>query len=203
MNTIKQKTLGEYEAEFRNDSAAYSRINSLFDAGTFVELGRFVKSGYSELAGGESDFEGVVTGYGAVDGKLVFCYSQDFSRTKGAVSSAHAKKITALYDAAVKNGAPVVAIIDTAGAAISEGVGALSGYGSIISSSAKASGIIPQIAVVAGICSGAMSTIASMADVTIGVKGSGEFFIAPSFNLGVKSGSIECAAKKRLCFNRL
>ncbi len=194
MNTIKQKTLEEYEALFNKESAAYSRINSLFDAGTFVELGRFVKCGCSELSNGESDFEGVITGYGAIEGKLVFCYSQDFSRTKGAVSSAHAKKIASLYDAAIKNGAPVIAIIDTAGAAIAEGVGALSGYGQIMAASAKASGVIPQIAIISGICSGAMATIASMADITIGTEG-GKFFISPAFNIGEKSGSIGSACK--------
>lgn len=195
MDIIKQKTLGEYEEQLNREGNAYSRIASLFDAGTFVELGRFVKHEANEFGSENCDFEGVVTGYGAVEGKLVFVYSQDFSRMKGAVGSAHAKKIAKIYDMAIKSGAPVVGIIDTAGAKIAEGVGALTGYGEIISASAKASGVIPQIAVVCGICSGAMAVVASMADFTIGAKNEGKFFIAPPFNLGDKSGTIELGAK--------
>ena len=195
METIKQKTLGEYEAQLNCDSNAYARIAQLFDAGTFVELGKFVKREANEFGAESCDFEGVVTGYGAVDGKLVFVYSQDFSRMKGAVGTAHAKKIAKVYEMAINSGAPVVGIIDTAGAKIAEGVGALSGYGEIMNAAASASGVIPQIAVVCGVCSGAMAVIASMADFTIGAKDAGKFFIAPPFNLGDKSGTIELGAK--------
>lgn len=195
METIKQKTLGEYQEKLLTDTAAYQRITALFDEGTFVELGKFVKHSANELAPESSDFEGVITGYGAVEGRLVFVYSQDFSRMKGAVGAAHAKKIAAIYDAALKVGAPVISIIDTAGAKLNEGVDALSGYGLIMNSVAKASGIIPQIAVVCGHCTGAMATIASMADFVIGAKKSGKFFIAPPYVLQDKSGTIEAAAK--------
>lgn len=195
MDIIKQKTLGEYQEKLTGDSAAYNRIAALFDPGTFVELGKFVKHSANELLPESSDFEGVITGYGAVEGRLVFTYSQDFSRMKGAVGAAHAKKIAAIYDAALKVGAPVIGIIDTAGAKVNEGVDALSGYGLIMNSVAKASGIIPQIAVVCGSCTGAMATIASMADFIIGAKKTGKFFVAPPYILRDKSGTVEVAAK--------
>lgn len=195
MEIIKQKTLGEYQEKLTGDSAAYNRLAALFDPGTFVELGKFVKHSANELVPESSDFEGVITGYGAIEGRLVFAYSQDFSRMKGAVGAAHAKKIAAIYDSALKVGAPVIGIIDTAGAKVNEGVDALSGYGLIMNSVAKASGIIPQISVICGSCTGAMATVASMTDFVIGAKKSGKFFIAPPYVLGDKSGSIEAAAK--------
>ena len=176
-NKDKQNTLEQYEDLLKNGGAAYDRIASLFDAGTFVELGRFIKkttTPFDDAPGGE--FEGVVTGYGAVDGKLVFSFVQDFSRMKGAVSEAHAKKIVALYEAAVKAGAPVIGVFDSAGAKVLEGVSVLSGYGAMLKAAASASGVIPQIAVIAGVCSGSTAAVASLADVVIAAEDKGKFF---------------------------
>ncbi|MBE6672784.1 MAG: hypothetical protein E7599_04620 [Ruminococcaceae bacterium] len=198
MNKIKQETLSEYKALLENKGASYDRLCLLFDEGTFVETGRFVKCATTEFDdAADNAFEGVVTGYGAVEGRLVFAYAQDFSRMKGAMSAAHAKKIVAVYDAALKAGAPVVAILDSAGAKVLEGVSALAGYGAIMKASAKASGIIPQIAIVAGNCTGSLATIASMADVVIGAEESGKYFVNSPIALKAKgmenAGSIKAA----------
>ncbi len=199
MNTVKQNTLEQYE-ELLTGGTAYQRLDRLFDTGTFVELGRFIKKATTEFdndAGNE--FEGVVTGYGAIDGKLVFAYVQDFSRMKGAMSEAHSKKIVAVYEAAMKSGAPVIGVLDSAGAKVLEGVSVLSGYGAIMRASAAASGVIPQIAIVAGTCSGSLATVASMADIVIGASETGKFYINSPFALASKgeksAGTVEEAAK--------
>ena len=197
---IKQNTLEQYEDLLANDSAAKQQITSLFDAGTFVELGRFVKKATTEFDECEgNEFEGVITGYGAVNGKLVFAFVQDFSRMKGAMSAAHAKKIVAVYDAAVRSGAPIIGVFNSVGAKILEGVDVLSGYGSIMKAAANASGVVPQIAVVSGVCSGSAATIASMADIVIGAADSGKFYVNSPFaqnNKGDKAaGTVEEAAK--------
>ena len=187
MNT-KQKTLDEYKALLDGSSVAYQRLNALFDEGTFLETGRFVKRSTTpadEKAG--SEFESVVTGYGAIEGRLVFAYAQDPSRMKGAMSEAQAKKIVALYDAAMKAGAPVVAIIDSIGAKVEEGVAVLAGYGKIMKSVSAASGVIPQIAVVCGTCNGSMATIASMCDISIATKDA-KFYISSPFVLAANGG---------------
>ena len=200
MNKIKQETLSEYKVLLENKGTAYDRLCLLFDEGTFVETGRFVKRATTEFDDAKgNEFEGVITGYGAVEGRLVFAYAQDFSRMKGAMSEAHAKKITAIYDAALKAGAPVVAILDSAGAKVLEGVAALAGYGAIMKASAKASGIIPQIAIVAGNCTGSLATIASMADIVIGAEESGKYFVNSPIALKAKgmenAGTIKTAAE--------
>ena len=92
------------------------RIESLFDAGTFVELGAYTKRTQTE-----EEYESVVCGYGAVAGKLVFAFAQDSGRTKGAFGERHAKKIAGMYDLAIKNGAPVVGMFDSAGAVVYDG----------------------------------------------------------------------------------
>ena len=179
MNTT-QKTLDEYKALLTGSSVAYERLTALFDEGTFLETGRFVKSKTTPADETEgNEFEGVVTGYGAVDGRLVFAYAQDPSRMKGAMSEAQAKKIVALYDAALKAGAPVVALLDSVGAKVEEGVAVLSGYASVMKAVASASGVIPQITVVCGVCSGSLATIASMTDVVVAVKDAKYYVSAP------------------------
>ena len=161
---------------------AMTRIRSLFDAKTFVELGAYTKRSFSELGGGVKDeeFAGVICGYGAVGGQLVFAFSQDASRMKGALDEVHAKKICALYDMAVKNGAPVVGIFDCAGADIFEGISALSGYGRIMKAVSAASGVIPQIALVAGNCIGSFAAIAAMFDMVITTKESHLYVTSPA-----------------------
>ena len=159
---------------------ARARLKALFDEGTFVETGAFIKRRPTEFDAGAAavdDFEGVITGYGAVDGRLVFAFAEDYYRAHGAMGEAHAKKICELYDMAVKNGAPVVGIFDSCGAYVMEGVTALAGYGQIMSAVSSASGVIPQIAVIAGTCAGSAAVAASMFDITIVSEADGKYYV--------------------------
>ena len=168
---------------------ARARIAALYDAGTFVETGAFIRRRPTEFDSGaveNDDFEGVITGYGSVGGRLVYAFAEDYYRAKGAVGELHAKKICALYDMAVKNGAPVVGIFDSCGAYVLEGVSALAGYGRVMSAVSAASGVIPQIAVIAGSCVGTSAAVASMFDFTVVSEAEGKFY--------VNKDNAECAA---------
>ncbi|MBQ2766090.1 MAG: carboxyl transferase [Clostridia bacterium] len=194
------KSAAELRALAANESSsAKRRITALFDDGTFAETGAFAHSVAAELGGSECELEGVVTGYGAIDGRLVFAFAQDFSRMKGAIGEMHAKKICDLYELAIKNGAPIIGIFDSAGAYILEGVSALAGYGKIMKKVSDASGVIPQIAVIAGNCGGACAAVASMFDILIGAKDAC-FYVNPPFIMNeldkaADHGKIETAAK--------
>jgi len=175
----------EADASKTGRLSARVRLLSLFDEGSFVETQKFVRRSATEFdAETPDDFEGVITGYGAVCGRLVFAFAQDFSRMSGAVDAAHAKKICDLYSLALKNGAPVIAVFDSAGACVMEGVSALAGYGKIMKAVSRASGIIPQIAIVPGICSGSAAAIAAMFDAVIISKKNGSMFVNPPFIIG-------------------
>ena len=115
---------------------------------------------------------------------------------KGAVGEMHAKKIAALYELAIKNSSPVIGVFDSAGAYVLEGVAALAGYGKIMKCVAKASGIIPQIAVVAGVCSGSLATIASMFDFVVASEKNGEFYVNPPFIMNKKENGKELGSVK-------
>lgn len=159
--------------------SASARMKLLFDEGTFVETGKYIGRKTTELDSGDDDsLEPVVTGYGAVNGVLVFAFSQDFSRLSGALGEMHAKKICNIYDMAKKAAAPIVGIFDSAGAKILEGVDALAGYGEIMARSATAD--IPQIAVVSGLCTGACAIISQMMDITVTAAKTGEMRMASS-----------------------
>ena len=165
----KLEQLAQKKAAFQKSSPARDRITALFDEGTFVELDAFVASGEEGV--------GVITGYGSVDGDVVYAFSQDITTLGGAVSKAHAEKIAKIYDLAVKNGAPVVAIYDSNGAKLSEGAEILASYSKILSASANLSGVVPQVAVVAGSCVGISSMMAAGADVVVMAKGA-ELYLA-------------------------
>ena len=151
---------------------AYDLVAQLFDEGTFVETNAYVKAYANELGTSETaEYEGVVCGYGAVDGRLTFVYAQNAARLNGAFSKAAADKIAALYDMAKKNGAPVVSVFDSNGAKVEEGIDVLSGYGKVMKKASSVKGKVPQIAVVVGNCAGAAATIAAMADVTVMAEG--------------------------------
>ncbi|MBO5882823.1 MAG: hypothetical protein J6Q78_00250 [Clostridia bacterium] len=161
---------------------AKARMESVFDGGTFVELGA-----YTKRLGSQEDFEGVVCGYGAIEGKLAFAFIQDSGRTKGAFGERHAKKIIDMYSLAIKNGAPVIGIFDSAGAVVYDGAAALAAYGKLMKSISNASGVIPQIAVIDGVCGGASAVAASMFDFTVTVKDKSKFFVNAPFNVGEKT----------------
>ncbi len=151
------------------NSTARERLALLFDSKTFVETGAYTKRSFSDFLSTESanEFEGVITGYGAIDGKLVFAFAEDSSRMGGVIDERHAKKISDLYKLAIANGAAVIGIFDSCGTDIFEGTAALAAYGKIMASVSSASGVIPQIAFVSGKCIGTAAAIASMFDFVI------------------------------------
>lgn len=167
----------------QNDEKVYGlskeRLKSLFDSGTFVEIGA-----YTKRADDQEKFESVVCGYGAIEGKLAFAFIQDSGRTKGAFGERHAKKIASLYALAVKNGAPVIGVFDSAGAVVYDGAEALAAYGRMMKNISDASGIIPQIAVIDGVCGGASAVAASMFDLTVSVADRSKFFVNAPFVVG-------------------
>ena len=156
-------------------------IAALFDENTFVETAAYTKRGYSEFITTErsSEFEGVICGYGAIDGKLVFAFAEDAERMGGAIDERHAKKICDLYKMAMDNGAPVIGIFNSNGMDVFEGTAGLAAYGRIMSSVTKASGVIPQIAFVAGKCIGTCAAIASMFDIVIKEKKASLYVSSP------------------------
>lgn len=154
------------------NSAAKARLLDFFDAGTFVELGSFIRR-----PGAPDETEGVVCGYGAVLGRLVFAFAQDASAMKGALDGRHAEKIARLYEKAMSVGAPVVGMLDSAGAVVFDGAAALGGYGVLLKTVADASGIIPQIAYVNGICTGTMAAVAALFDFTV-IAAEAELYVA-------------------------
>lgn len=172
--------------------SARERITALLDPGTFVELGAYRCRTVGD------DFEGVICGYGAIEGMLVFCFSQDWGRMKGAFDDGHAQKIEQLYTMAQKNGAPVIGIFDSAGALVQDGVSALSGYGRVMRCVSRASGIIPQIAVIPGVCAGSAAAIAAMFDLAITVEGKTKLYVNSPFLVGEETGTANFAAEKGL-----
>ncbi|MGE3260488.1 MAG: acyl-CoA carboxylase subunit beta [Bacteriovoracia bacterium] len=136
--------------------SARERIELLLDKNSFQELDRFVTHRCTnfELEKNTPLGDGVVTGFGKIDGRIVYVYSQDFSVFGGSLSGAHAAKICKLMDLALKNGAPVIGLNDSGGARIQEGVEALGGYAEIFWRNVQASGVVPQISVVMGPCAG-------------------------------------------------
>src|SRR3989441_11074280 len=135
---------------------ARERLDVLLDPGSFVELDRFVTHRATDfgLADQKVLGDGVVTGWGRVEGRLVYVFSQDFTVFGGSLSEAHAEKICKVMDLAVQNGAPVVGLNDSGGARIQEGVMSLAGYAGIFLRNTLASGVIPQISAIMGPCAG-------------------------------------------------
>ncbi len=181
---MAKKTLAEMEQAL-SDSKARQRLNMLFDDESFVEIDKFVAAG-------------VVTGYGLVDGAPAYAFSQDISVKGGAMTKASAAKVAKIYDMAVKNGTPVVGIYDSKGGDVSEGVAMLDAYAKMAEASAKLSGVVPQISLVAGICAGTAAMTACMADFVVMTENA-EFFMTAPFvaeDGGAKgAGSAANAAK--------
>lgn len=169
------------ELEKAGKLTARARMDIIFDEGTFAEVGAFI--------GGDSDedFCPVVTGYGSIDGLLVFAFSQDYSRLHGAMGKAHAKKICKIIEMALEVNAPVIGVFDSAGAKIDEGSDALNACGEVISSLSFSKGMIPTIAVVAGPCGGAGAVAASLCDVIIVAEKTGSLYMVPSSMLEDKT----------------
>ncbi len=158
---------------------ARERLNLLFDESSFVELDAFVKHrcvnfGMEKV---EAPGEGVVTGYGQVDGRLVYAYAQDFTVVGGSLGEMHAKKICKAQDMALKMGAPIVGMNDSGGARIQEGVDALSGYGHIFFRNTISSGVIPQITAIMGPCAGGAVYSPALTDFVFMVDKTSQMFI--------------------------
>ena len=180
-------------------SQASQRINALLDENSFVEIGGLVTARATDfnLKQTETPSDGVVTGYGVIDGNLVYVYSQDASVMNGSVGEMHAKKIANLYDLALKTGAPVIGLIDSAGLRLQEATDALNGFGEIYLKQVKASGVIPQITAVFGSCGGGLALIPTLTDFTFMEGSKAKLFVnSPNALDGNSVSKCDTAAAK-------
>src|SRR6478672_5064074 len=159
--------------------SARERLDLLLDEGSFVELDRFVVHRSTDFGLDQEKYygDGVVTGYGRIDGRLVYVFSQDFTVFGGSLSGAFAEKICKVMDLAVRNGAPVIGLNDSGGARIQEGVVSLGGYAEIFLRNTLASGVIPQISAILGPCAGGAVYSPAITDFTYMVRGSSYMFV--------------------------
>jgi propionyl-CoA carboxylase beta chain len=158
---------------------ARERVGLLLDEGSFEELGKFVMHRGRDF-GLDKEFylgDGVVTGYGTVNGRLVYVFSQDFTVFGGSLSETHAEKIVKIMDLAMKNGAPLIGLNDSGGARIQEGVVSLGGYADIFYRNVMASGVVPQISAILGPCAGGAVYSPAMTDFIFMVEGTSFMFV--------------------------
>ncbi|MTI68040.1 MAG: methylmalonyl-CoA carboxyltransferase [Firmicutes bacterium] len=185
LNALKEKVKmggGEKRIEKQHKKGKYTareRINKLLDEGSFVELDTFVEHRCTNfgMENKKMPGEGVVTGYGTVDGRLIYVFAQDFTVIGGSLGEMHAAKICKVQEMAMKTGAPLVGINDSGGARIQEGVDALSGYGNIFYNNTIASGVIPQISVIMGPCAGGAVYSPALTDFIFMVDNTSKMFI--------------------------
>ena len=158
---------------------ARERLEVLLDEGTFEEWDMFVEHRCTDFGMQDNKIpgDGVVTGYGMINGRLVFVYSQDFTVFGGALSEPHAEKICKIMDQAMKVGAPVIGLNDSGGARIQEGVASLGGYAEVFQRNVMASGVIPQISMIMGPCAGGAVYSPAMTDFIFMVKDSSYMFV--------------------------
>ncbi|MCH5208751.1 MAG: acetyl-CoA carboxylase [Oscillospiraceae bacterium] len=177
------KTLAEMEQSVP-DSEARKRLGKLLDEGSFRELDKFLSA--------DGEISSVIAGRGEIWGNPVCVFAQDSSVKGGALNKSAALKIKRTFELAAKTGVPVVGLYDSKGADINEGMAVLSEYGEIMKASAAASGVVPQIAVVTGVCAGCAAMLAEMADITV-MSEEAELFLTSPFN--TPDGKIEGAGK--------
>ena len=173
---------GQKRIDAQHDSGkltARERLEILFDEGSFVEIDVFVhhRSNNFDMPEKNAPGDGVVTGYGTVDGRLVYAYSQDFTVMGGALGEYHAEKIVKVQQMALKMGAPIVGINDSGGARIQEGVASLSGFGKIFYNNTISSGVIPQISLIMGPCAGGAVYSPAITDFIFMVDKTSQMFI--------------------------
>ena len=158
---------------------ARERLELLFDPGTFVEIDKFVTHRCTDFGMDEQKIpgDGVVTGYGRIEGRQVFVFSQDFTVFGGSLSGAFAEKICKVMDLASKVGAPLVGLNDGAGARIQEGVVSLGGYGDVFLRNVMSSGVIPQLSLIMGPCAGGAVYSPAMTDFILMVNGTSHMMI--------------------------
>ncbi len=159
--------------------SASDRITALLDDSSFVEIGSYVTARTTDFntQDHETPGDGVVTGYGTIEGRLVYVYSQDAKVLGGSVGEMHAAKIAKIYDMALKMGAPVIGLVDCAGLRLQEATDSLNAFGSIYLKQSVASGVIPQITGVFGVCGGGSAVIPGLSDLTFMVKDQGRLFV--------------------------
>lgn len=160
-------------------SKASQRIAALLDDNSFVEIGGLVTARATDfnLKPNETPSDGCITGYGVINGNLVYVYSQDASVLNGTIGEMHAKKITNLYDLAMKTGAPVIGLIESAGLRLQEATDALAAFGEIYLKQTMASGMIPQITAVFGTCGGGLGLFPTMTDFTFMEEKNAKLFV--------------------------
>jgi propionyl-CoA carboxylase beta chain len=163
----------------RGKRTARERIETLVDPGSFAELGAFAtqRGGTFGLEGREYLGDGVVTGHASIQGRAVFLFSQDFTVLGGSLGEVHAEKICKVMDLALRTGCPILGINDSGGARIQEGVASLGGYAEIFYRNVLASGVIPQISLIAGPCAGGAVYSPAITDFTIMTRGIAQMFI--------------------------
>jgi propionyl-CoA carboxylase beta chain len=167
------------EQHIKGKLTARERIELILDPGSFNELDKFVVHQCTEFGIAEKKFlgDGVVTGYGTVNGRLVYVFSQDFTVFGGSLGEMFAKKVCKLMDLAVKTGAPVIGLNDSGGARIQEGVASLAGYGDIFFRNVISSGVVPQISAIMGPCAGGAVYSPALTDFIIMVNNTSHMFI--------------------------
>src|SRR6187431_108314 len=159
--------------------SARERLELLLDEGSFVEVDRFVVHRSTDFGLEDQKIygDGVVTGYGRIEGRLVYVFSQDFTVFGGSLSESFAEKIVKVMDLAVRNGAPVIGLNDSGGARIQEGVVSLGGYAEIFLRNTLASGVVPQISAILGPCAGGAVYSPAITDFTYMVRGTSYMFV--------------------------
>src|SRR5215510_2841972 len=163
----------------RGKLTARERLDVLLDEGSFEEFDMYVTHRATDfgIASQKIAGDGVVTGWGTINGRLVYVFSQDFTVLGGSLSETHAQKICKIMDMAVKNGAPVIGLNDSGGARIQEGVASLAGYAEVFRRNAEASGVVPQISVIMGPCAGGAVYSPAMTDFIFMVRDSSYMFV--------------------------
>ena len=179
-----------------SSSKARQRITALLDENSFVEIGAKVTARATDfnLKPEQTPSDGVITGYGVIDGNLVYVYSQDASVLGGSVGEMHAKKIAAIYDLAIRTGAPVVGLVESAGLRLQEGMDALNAFGTIYARQVKASGLIPQITAIFGNCGGGLALIPALTDFAFMANDAKLFVNAPNTLAGNREDKNDTAA---------
>ncbi len=180
-------------------TAAGNRIEKLLDANSFVEVGSYVTARNTDfnMTSKETPADGVLTGYGTIEGNLVYVYSQDASVMGGSMGEMHAKKISAIYDMAMKMGAPVIGLVDCAGLRLQEATDALYGFGKMYLSQTMASGVIPQICAIFGTCGGGMAVSSAIADFTFMESKNAKLFVnSPNAIEGNYTGKCDTSSAK-------
>ncbi len=180
-------------------SPAGRRIAELLDGNSFVEIGGQVTARSTDfnLQEMNTPSDGVITGYGVIDGNLVYVYSQDASVLNGTLGEMHAKKIVRLYEMACKMGAPVIGLIDCAGVRLQEGVDALNGFGELYLQQTLASGVVPQITAIFGSCGGGLAVIPGLSDFTFMEEKDAKLFVnAPNAIAGNRKEKCDSSSAK-------